>query len=114
MKLRLDTHSQLTLTAPPETFGPSFPAGERQTRPVLDLEEMAIPVGEERVVEVDVRSPWFRNELLGGFADLTISGVIRVGIGLLLTALIALFNDELKAILKRAIKRVRSRPASPD
>jgi hypothetical protein len=109
MKVRLGGGSRLLLVASPETFGPSYPRGVRETRPVSGLEQVAIPVGEHEAVEVDVRSPLFRNELLGGFADLTIPGVIRWGLGLLATLLIALFNDEIKEKTKRVLRRLRPR-----
>lgn len=109
MKVRLGSGSRLLLIASPETFGPSYPRGVREARPVSGLEQVAIPVSEDEAVEVDVRSPLFRNELLGGFADLTIPGVIRWGIGLLGTLLIAMFNDEIKEKAKRALRRLRPR-----
>jgi hypothetical protein len=114
MKVRLGSGSRLLLIASPETFGPSYPRGVREARPVSGLEQVAIPVSEDEAVEVDVRSPLFRNQLLGGFADLTIPGVIRWGIGLLGTLLIALFNDEIKEKAKRALRRLRPKLRSAE
>lgn len=101
IKLRFSPASRLTLIATPETFGPSFPTGMRRTRPVSDLEEIVLPMTETGQVEVDVRSPLFRNELLGGFADVSIFAVIHWGLGLLLTALILLFNEEFRTRVQR-------------
>lgn len=101
IKLRFSPASRINLIATPETFGPSFPTGRRRTRPVSDLEEIAIPMTETGRVEIDVRSPLFRNELLGGFADVSVFAVIHGAIGLLLTALILLFNEEFRKRLQR-------------
>lgn len=101
MKLRFSPDSRMILIAPPETFGPSFPTGMRRTHPVSDLEEITLPMTETGRVEVDVRAPLFRNELLGGFADVSTFAVIHGGLGLLLTALILLFNEEFRKRLQR-------------
>lgn len=103
--LDLTPASRIELTAPERTFGDSFPAGVKQTRPAQDLEVLSIPRGTDDAVEIDVRSPWFRNEVLAGFAGLTIPGAIRASLGFLFMALIALFNDELKKFLGRIWKR---------
>ncbi len=95
------------LIAAPQTFGPSYPPGVREARPVSGLEQMAIPVAEDEVVEVDLRSPLFRNELIGRFADLTLPGAINWLIGILGAALLALFNEEIREKLKRILKRLR-------
>jgi hypothetical protein len=101
IKLRFSPASRLNLIATPETFGPSFPTGMHRTRPVSNLEEIVLPMTETGRVEVDVRSPLFRNELLGGFADVSIFAVIHSALALLLTALIPLFNKEFRSRLQR-------------
>jgi hypothetical protein len=107
--LHIAPSSHLVLSAPSKTFGPSFPEASRQTRPIRDLEVLSIPVAGVRTVEIDLRSPWFRNDLLAGFADLTALGTIKVLFGFLVTILIALFSEEARAALKRGLGRVRKR-----
>ncbi len=107
MRLRLGDGSRLMLIAAPETFGPSYPSGVREARPVSGLEQVAIPVAEGEMAEVDLRSPLFRNEPIGRFADLTIPGAINWMIGILGAALLALFNEEVREKLKRILKRLR-------
>lgn len=109
-KLLAGSGSRLTLVASADTFGPSFPQGVRETRPASGLEQIAIPVAASRQVEVDLRSPLFRNELLAGFADGSLFSVLRWVIGLLVAAVIALFNEELKKRLGRLLSRLRRRP----
>ncbi len=112
--VRLDSTSRMVLIAPSQTFGSSYPKGRRQTHPVSDLEELAIPVLNTKPIEVDVRSPWFRNELLAGLADITALGIVKLLLGACFALLIAIFNDEIKDLIKRRLRRNKKRSTASE
>src|SRR3954454_24056050 len=99
--------SQATLSAPHYVFGESFPSSSsRHTRPRDKREFVAVPLDDETdAVEFDVRSGPFRNEVAAGAADLTGWSVFK---WLLATAL-ALTNDAVRDLLKKAWKAVTKR-----
>ncbi|HEV2791523.1 MAG TPA: hypothetical protein VGV69_09530 [Solirubrobacterales bacterium] len=95
--------SQLLLVAPTRTFDSTRPASEREERLAANLEERRVPVAAGEVVEVDVRSPWFRSGALSALAGWIVSGG-KYLLGILLGLVIAVLSEPVKAWLRRRLK----------
>jgi len=100
IEMRWSPKSQLTLLAPSGTFAATYPEGIRQVRPVSEKEELAIPVGEGRSVEISVRSAPLRD----GWLATAIGGVESVIWYLMAT----LFGLVIAALSKPFLSRIEN------
>jgi hypothetical protein len=91
--------SRVSISAPQRSVAHTFPSASlEQLRPSDKRQVLTLPLHEDvEAIELDIRSPPFRNEVLARASDLT----FWAPFGWLLTAMIALANEAFRDLLKR-------------
>lgn len=103
LDVQLGDDSEMVLVAPTWTFNSTRPASSREELLTRDLEERRMPVGPSTLVEVEVRSPWFRSGIARSLLDWILSGGKYV-LGVLLGLLIAVLSEPVKEWIRRRLK----------
>lgn len=95
--------------APERAIGLTYPAASsNQTRRSISRQVVTVPIdGTTTEIELDVRSPPFRNEVLVRASDLT----LWAPVGWLVTAALVVANDRLRGFVSSLGKRLIGRPS---